>query len=122
MAPVARTLTSDGNYKNRALNGALTIVEPKTGMLFLSIVHKSTYEGQKRRAQIAREKAAEQVVAWLTSIPADERPQQGGPRGQGDGRCRAWVTNEFQHSGLRDDPSVFDKLVAMSQGDLNIPS
>ena len=40
----------------------------------------------------------------------------------GDGRCRAWVTNEFQHSGLRDDPSVFDKLVAMSKGELNIPS
>uniref|UniRef100_A0A7S4B514 AB hydrolase-1 domain-containing protein n=2 Tax=Chrysotila carterae TaxID=13221 RepID=A0A7S4B514_CHRCT len=34
------------------------------------------------------------------------------------GGCRMWITNEFQHSGLRDDPSVFDKLVAMSKGEV----
>ena len=38
------------------------------------------------------------------------------------GRARLWITNEFQHSGLRDDPAVFDKLLAMSKGELAIPS
>ena len=33
-------------------------------------------------------------------------------------RCRPWITNEFQHSGLRDDPSVFEKLLAMSKGEV----
>merc|ERR1712129_642377 len=28
----------------------------------------------------------------------------------GDG-CKLWITNEHQHSGLADDPSVFDKLL-----------
>ena len=38
------------------------------------------------------------------------------------GRARLWVTNEFQHSGLGDDPSVFERLLAMSKGEVAIPS
>ena len=38
------------------------------------------------------------------------------------GRARLWITNEFQHSGLRDDPSVFDRLLAISKGEVAIPS
>ena len=38
------------------------------------------------------------------------------------GRARLWVTNEFQHSGLRDDPTVFERLLAMSKGEVAIPS
>ncbi len=38
------------------------------------------------------------------------------------GRARLWITNEFQHSGLRDDPSVFERLLAMSKGEIAIPS
>ena len=37
-------------------------------------------------------------------------------------RCRCWITNEFQHSGLRDQPEVFSKLLAMSKGETAIPS
>ena len=38
-------------------------------------------------------------------------------------RAQLWVTNEFQHSGLRDEPAtVFDRLLAMSKGELAIPS
>lgn len=33
-------------------------------------------------------------------------------------RCKLWVTNEFQHSGLRDDPSIFGKLDAISRGEI----
>ena len=38
------------------------------------------------------------------------------------GRARLWITNEFQHSGLRDDPKVFERLLAMSKGEEAIPS
>jgi len=37
--------------------------------------------------------------------------------------CKVWVTNEFQHSGLRDGGGrVFDTLLKMSAGELGIPS
>lgn len=37
--------------------------------------------------------------------------------------CKVWVTNEFQHSGLRDCPArVFDTLMDMVKGNLAIPS
>jgi len=33
--------------------------------------------------------------------------------------CRAWVSNEFQHSGLRDHGErVFERLVAISKGEV----
>ena len=37
-------------------------------------------------------------------------------------KASLWVTNEFQHSGLRDDPAVFDRLLAISKGEIVIPS
>ena len=37
-------------------------------------------------------------------------------------RASLWITNEFQHSGLRDDPSVFERLLAISKGEVVIPS
>lgn len=37
--------------------------------------------------------------------------------------CRMWVTNEFQHSGVRDDGSrILDTLIKMSRGVVQIPS
>ena len=37
--------------------------------------------------------------------------------------CKLWVTNEFQHSGLRDDPTrVLETLIKMIDGDLTLPS
>lgn len=38
-------------------------------------------------------------------------------------RAHLWITNEFQHSGLGDEPKVvFERLLAMSKGELAIPS
>ena len=38
-------------------------------------------------------------------------------------RAALWITNEFQHSGLKDEPqAVFERLLAMSKGELAIPS
>ena len=37
--------------------------------------------------------------------------------------CRLWVSNEFQHSGLHDDPArVFTTLLKMANGELALPS
>ena len=42
---------------------------------------------------------------------------------EGGGTARLWITNEFQHSGLRDQPAVvFERLLAMAKGDIAIPS
>ena len=68
--------TAEGNRRFRAENGALLIVNVKTGQLMCSIVHKSVFQGQKRRTKLAREKAAEEVVTWLRSLPAEERPHK----------------------------------------------
>jgi len=36
---------------------------------------------------------------------------------------KVWVTNEYQHSGLRDDgASIFKKIMAMAKGAINVPS
>ena len=38
-------------------------------------------------------------------------------------RCKCWITNEFQHSGLRDQPAVvFERLYKMAKGEVAIPS
>lgn len=37
-------------------------------------------------------------------------------------RCLVWVTNQYAHSGLRDDASVFKRLLDMTRGDRSIPS
>ena len=36
-------------------------------------------------------------------------------------KCQVWVSNQFAHSALRDDPAVFSKLLEMSQGEAGIP-
>ncbi|CAK4073103.1 unnamed protein product [Aphanomyces euteiches] len=36
--------------------------------------------------------------------------------------CRVFVSNEFQHGGLRDDPSIFEKLLKMTKGEIILPS
>mmetsp|Transcript_17631 Transcript_17631/g.20296 ORF Transcript_17631/g.20296 Transcript_17631/m.20296 type:complete len:593 (-) Transcript_17631:85-1863(-) len=38
-------------------------------------------------------------------------------------KCKVWITNEYQHSGLRDDgEQVFDKLLGMAKGSIQTPS
>ena len=36
--------------------------------------------------------------------------------------CKVWLTNEHQHSGLREDgEGVLDRLIAMASGELEMP-
>ncbi|AOW02650.1 uncharacterized protein YALI1_C15021g [Yarrowia lipolytica] len=68
--------TFEGNFTNKPLNGAVFILNPKTGQLFLKVVHTSTWAGQKRLSQLAKWKAAEEVAALIRSLPKEEQPKQ----------------------------------------------
>ena len=68
--------TFEGNTAVKVLNGALFMLNPKTGQLFLKIIHSSVFQGQSRRAQLAKWKAAEEVAALVRSLPREEQPKQ----------------------------------------------
>lgn len=63
--------TFEGNLTTKPVNGAIFIFNPRTGQLFLKIIHTSVWAGQKRLGQLAKWKTAEEVrsptlfCAWL---------------------------------------------------------
>ena len=60
----------------KPVNGVLFIFEPKTGKVYAKIFHSSLWTGQKRRAPLAKWKAAEEVFALVRSLPEEERPRK----------------------------------------------
>ncbi|GMM36116.1 U4/U6-U5 snRNP complex subunit [Saccharomycopsis crataegensis] len=68
--------TFEGNIVTKPINGAVFILNPKTGQLFLKIIHASVWAGQKRLSQLAKWKAAEEVAALVRSLPKEEQPKQ----------------------------------------------
>ena len=64
------------------------------------------------------------VAYWQDDIYVERAFSEDTSRMLGaDGRSASlWVTNEIQHSGLRDEPRVFERLLAMAKGELAIPS
>jgi pre-mRNA-processing factor 8 len=68
--------TFEGNLTTKPINGAIFIFNPRTGQLFLKIIHTSTWAGQKRLGQLAKWKTAEEVGALIRALPAEEQPQQ----------------------------------------------
>lgn len=68
--------TSHGNLTTKPINGAIFIFNPKTGQLFLKIIHTSVWAGQKRLGQLAKWKTAEDVGLLIKNIPPEERPKQ----------------------------------------------
>lgn len=68
--------TFEGNLTTKAMNGAVFIFNPRTGQLFLRIIHKSAWAGQKRLGQLAKWKTAEEVAALIRSSPVEEQPKQ----------------------------------------------
>eukprot|EP00127_Corallochytrium_limacisporum_P002632 Clim_evm68s134 gene=Clim_evmTU68s134 len=68
--------TVDGNLQTTPINGAIFIFNPRTGQLFLKIIHTSVWAGQKRLAQLAKWKTAEEVAALIRSLPVEEQPKQ----------------------------------------------
>ncbi len=68
--------TFEGNLKAKPINGAVFIFNPRTGQLFLKIIHTSVWAGQKRLGQLAKWKTAEEVAALIRSLPIEEQPKQ----------------------------------------------
>ena len=57
--------TFEGNLTTKPINGAIFIFNPRTGQLFLKIIHTSVWAGQKRLGQLAKWKTAEEVAALV---------------------------------------------------------
>ncbi|CAH8444366.1 unnamed protein product [Schistosoma intercalatum] len=68
--------TFEGNLTTKPINGAIFIFNPRTGQLFLKIIHTSVWAGQKRLGQLAKWKTAEEVAALIRSLPVEEQPKQ----------------------------------------------
>ncbi|CCE61602.1 hypothetical protein TPHA_0A05280 [Tetrapisispora phaffii CBS 4417] len=68
--------TYEGNVATKPINGCIFTLNPKTGHLFLKIIHTSVWTGQKRLSQLAKWKTAEEVSALIRSLPKEEQPKQ----------------------------------------------
>ncbi|KNE65750.1 pre-mRNA-processing-splicing factor 8 [Allomyces macrogynus ATCC 38327] len=68
--------TFEGNLTTKPINGAIFILNPRTGQLFLKVIHTSVWAGQKRLGQLAKWKTAEEVAALIRSLPVEEQPNQ----------------------------------------------
>jgi len=68
--------TYEGNLTTKPINGAIFIFNPRTGQLFLKIIHTSVWAGQKRLGQLAKWKTAEETAALIRSLPVEEQPKQ----------------------------------------------
>ncbi|KAG9510461.1 Pre-mRNA-processing-splicing factor 8, partial [Fragariocoptes setiger] len=68
--------TFEGNLTTKPINGAAFIFNPRTGQLFLKIIHTNVWSGQKRLGQLAKWKTAEEVAALIRSLPVEEQPKQ----------------------------------------------
>ena len=58
---VSRILLSDPN--TFVSDGAIFIFNPRSGQLFLKVIHTSVWAGQKRLGQLAKWKTAKEVAA-----------------------------------------------------------
>jgi len=68
--------TFEGNLATKPVNGGIFIFNPRTGQLFLKIIHTSVWAGQKRLAQLAKWKTAEELESLIRSLPVEEQPDQ----------------------------------------------
>jgi len=68
--------TFEGNVTTKPINGAIIIFNPRTGRLWLKVIHTSVWAGQKRLSGLAKHKTAEEVAALIRSLPRDQQPNQ----------------------------------------------
>jgi pre-mRNA-processing factor 8 len=68
--------TFEGNLVTKPINGCIFILNPRTGQLFLKIIHTSVWSGQKRLSQLAKWKTAEEVAHMMRGLPVEEQPRQ----------------------------------------------
>eukprot|EP00388_Colpodella_angusta_P001693 GDKJ01005198.1.p1 GENE.GDKJ01005198.1~~GDKJ01005198.1.p1 ORF type:complete len:1781 (+),score=460.13 GDKJ01005198.1:1-5343(+) len=68
--------TYEGNLTTKPVNGAIFTFNPRTGELFMRIIHTSSWQGQKRLSQLSKWKTAEEVATLIRSLPEEEQPKQ----------------------------------------------
>ncbi|KAK8799610.1 hypothetical protein WA158_006158 [Blastocystis sp. Blastoise] len=68
--------TFEGNSTSKVINGALMTINPRTGQLYMRVIHASTFAGQKRLSQLSKWKSAEAVAAIMRSVSIEEQPNQ----------------------------------------------
>jgi pre-mRNA-processing factor 8 len=68
--------TFDGNLTTKPINGAIFIFNPRTGQLYLKVIHTSVWQGQKRLSQLSKWKTSEEVAALIRSLPIEEQPKK----------------------------------------------
>lgn len=70
-----RVQRKDATHASRAvINGFISIFNPQTGQLVLSVVHADTYAGQSRRASLSRWRTADLLAGYISSLPQASRP------------------------------------------------
>ena len=76
--PISKQIlaTSCAQLTHVTSDGAIFIFNPRSGQLFLKIIHTSVWAGQKRLGQLAKWKTAEEVAALVRSLPVEEQPKQ----------------------------------------------
>ena len=60
--------TFEGNLTTKPINGAIFVFNPRTGQVFVKVIHTSTWAGQKRLSQLAKWKTAEEVAALIRCV------------------------------------------------------
>jgi pre-mRNA-processing factor 8 len=68
--------TFEGNLTTKPINGAIFVFNPRTGQLYLKIIHTTVWAGQKRLSQLAKWKTAEETAALIRSLPVEEQPRR----------------------------------------------
>lgn len=63
------------SHTSRAVvNGFISIFNPQTGRMVISVVHADTYAGQSRRASLSRWRTADLLTGYISSLPQALRP------------------------------------------------
>ncbi|PKI31990.1 hypothetical protein CRG98_047599 [Punica granatum] len=67
---VAIHKTFEGNLITKPINGAIFIFNPRSGQLFLKVIHASVWAAQRqnRLGHLAKSKTAEEVAALVRSL------------------------------------------------------
>ncbi|MCH0629904.1 hypothetical protein JNB11_08040 [Kocuria palustris] len=105
--------TEEGNMATRPINGALFMMVPTLGKLFLKVIHKLVFAGQKRRGQLAKWKLAEEVVALMRALPKEEQPEQLVLTRKGVMDALEAQTLDFPNLGLRNSELKLPFLAAL---------
>ena len=67
--------TTNGFVTSKPLNGAVFVINPSSGNLYVMIVHAEVWRGQKRLSVLVKTKVAESCATLIRSLPKDDHPK-----------------------------------------------